>query len=88
MIDQTRVEGGVNLQTDTTVTGGYSNYLPIIRIPKNPSFPTLDRSAGYQLDFELQIHSEIQNNNDRAGFSVIAISDDSMGIAQGPRPTW
>ena len=82
---------GVNLTTDNTVSAGYSNYQPIIYFPslsitydfKNSGFPTLDRALGYSLSFELQINSETHVSNDRAGFSVILLGDDSLGIELG-----
>jgi hypothetical protein len=45
-----------------------------------PGFPSLDRTAGFQLDFTLQIEDESHRNNNRAGFSLIALSDDARGI--------
>jgi hypothetical protein len=43
-------------------------------------FPILDRSAGFQLDFTLRMDSESHANNNRAGFSLILLSDDAKGI--------
>lgn len=45
-----------------------------------PEFPILDRTAGFQLDFSLQIEHESHRNNNRAGFSLIVLSDDARGI--------
>ena len=54
----------------------------------NPNVPVLDRTSGFRLGFELEIRQEAHNarddNNDgkfdRAGFSVIAISEDLLGV--------
>jgi hypothetical protein len=46
-------------------------------------YGALDRSAGYTLRFTVQIVSESHSSNDRAGFSVIVLSDDLEGIELG-----
>jgi hypothetical protein len=76
---ETATAGGVNLVTSEAVSAGYSNYLPIIGY-KNAAFPTLDRAAGFTLEFELQLNSESHANNNRAGFSVILLDSDHLGI--------
>lgn len=43
----------------------------------------MDRAAGFSLLFELQVNSESHASNDRAGFSVILLSEDSFGIELG-----
>ena len=45
-----------------------------------PGFPILDRMAGFQVDFTLQIENESHRNNNRSGFSLIVLSDDARGI--------
>ena len=43
--------------------------------------PTLNRTAGFQLTFDLRVISENHgSNNDRAGFSLILLSEDLYGI--------
>jgi len=74
---------GVRLTTDNAVSAGYSNTVPIINAFKNPAFPTLDRNAGFRLSFELQVLAESHVSNDRAGFSVVLLADDSQGIELG-----
>jgi hypothetical protein len=50
----------------------------------NPaSVPALDRTSGYTLTFGVQVVSEAHTNNNRAGFSVIALSQDKLGIELG-----
>ena len=78
---------GVQLTTDAQVRGGYSNYLPSIPpftpLLKNDMFPVLERATGFSLEFQLQIASEAHTSDDRAGFSVIALSSDGLGIELG-----
>ena len=45
-----------------------------------PDFPILDRTAGFQLDFTLQVEQEAHNNNNRSGFSLILLSHDAKGL--------
>src|SRR6266487_6086398 len=47
------------------------------------SVPALDRTSGYTLTFSVQVVSEAHNNNNRAGFSIIALSQDKLGIELG-----
>ena len=78
------VTGGVRLVTDTAVSAGYSNYFPLVNTLKNSNFPVLDRSLGFSLSFELQVDSEAHSlSNDRAGFSVILLDKDNIGIELG-----
>jgi hypothetical protein len=43
--------------------------------------PTLNRAAGFQLTFDLRVISENHgSNNDRAGFSLILLSEDLYGV--------
>ena len=77
------------LVTDPTdISGVYGNYesclsvFPGSCIPNliNSSFPTLDRTLGYSVFFNLQINAETHNDANRAGFSVTVIGDDLIGI--------
>ena len=79
-VTETAIAGGVNLITSTGVSGGYSNYIPFVNVFKNSLFPDLDRSLGFELDLELQLLSENHNNNNRAGFSIILMASDKVGI--------
>ncbi len=80
---QSAIASGVNLNTDLAVSGGYSNYVPIVNSFKNPAFPILDRGQGFRLTFELELLSETHVSDDRAGFSVILLADDMLGIELG-----
>jgi hypothetical protein len=43
----------------------------------------LDHTAGYTLQFDLQVLSEAHANDNRAGFSIIVLSSDNKGIELG-----
>ncbi len=85
---QNLVAAGTRLVTDTNASpgnasAGYSNTLPILNTLVNAGFPTLDRTSGYSLFFEVQVNSEAHQNNNRGGFSVILLSQDLLGIELG-----
>lgn len=58
---------------------GFANSLPPLILPPL----TLDRAAGFTLQFDLRVDFESHASNDRAGFSVIVISSDLRGIELG-----
>jgi len=71
---------------------GYSSRLPLFDPTPHPGVPTLDRTIGYTISFDVRIASEGHNPNrdvngdgvaDRAGFSVIALSSDNVGVEIG-----
>ncbi|MEG5083409.1 DUF4347 domain-containing protein, partial [Microcoleus sp. AT8-B4] len=70
---------------------GYTNYLysppPLgtgTFTQLNPSFPALDRTNGYSVSFRVAVTTETSLSDDRAGFSIIAISSDGQnGIELG-----
>ncbi|HET6573667.1 MAG TPA: PEP-CTERM sorting domain-containing protein [Fimbriiglobus sp.] len=74
---------GARLTTDAAVSAGYSNYLPFPPVPKNASFPVLDRTAGFSLSWTVQVHQESHTSADRAGFSTILLASDRRGIELG-----
>lgn len=45
--------------------------------------PVLDRNTGFVLSFDLRLDAETHASGDRAGFSVIALSSDGLGIELG-----
>ena len=45
-----------------------------------PEFPQLDRAAGFQVNFIVQLELESHANNSRAGFSVLVLGEDARGI--------
>lgn len=77
------VTGGVNLVTDNAISAGYGNYIPVLNTLKNPAFPSLDRAAGFALQFRLRVDAEAHANNNRAGFSIILLANDLLGIELG-----
>jgi Domain of unknown function (DUF4347)/Bacterial Ig domain/RTX calcium-binding nonapeptide repeat (4 copies) len=75
---------GTNLNTtaNNSIYAGYSNYTASTLV--NSNFPTLNRTSGYSLSFNMGLVAESRTNSDRAGFSVIAISSDgTRGIELG-----
>lgn len=72
----------LNTSANISIYAGYSNYIASTLV--NSNFPTLDRSSGYSLSFNMGLLAESRTNSDRAGFSVIAISSDgTRGIELG-----
>jgi len=49
----------------------------------HPAMPILDRQQGVQVRFRVQIDEESHGSQDRAGFSLIALTDDVLGIELG-----
>ncbi|MBD2075529.1 hypothetical protein H6F86_16820 [Phormidium sp. FACHB-592] len=87
---ETFTSGGTRFVSDAVSYTGYSNYTANLSNPFNPSlnlvnsaFPTLDRNDGFRINFDVQINSESHNNDNRAGFSIVVISDDLQGIEIG-----
>jgi len=96
---------GVATQLDTTgddslgttgngIYAGYSNYDLSDQLINAGTFPSLDRTSGYLISFDLKVNDEANTDfgsdknldglPDRAGFSVIAISSDGQyGIELG-----
>src|SRR3954462_894820 len=74
--------GGVTTFSTTaanSIRAGYSTLNPITN-QVLPGMPTLDRAGGYTVQFDVKLDSESHASNDRAGFSLIALSSDSKGI--------
>lgn len=73
-------EQATQLQTTDPQYAGYSNFATSGSLV-NPNFPVLDRVVGYQIRFTMNLLAESHQNNDRAGFSVLAVSSDaSSGV--------
>jgi hypothetical protein len=68
----------------STIEAGYSNY-NILPTPSlvNSSFPALNPTTGFTVDLTMQLNSESHSNNNRAGFSLIALGSDGKGIEIG-----
>jgi len=70
---------GVNLNS----TAANSIYAGYTKNSLNSSFPPLDRTTGFSLSFNLQIISESRTNQNRAGFSIVAVTSDRKAIEIG-----
>jgi len=77
-IIQTYENGSTTLDTTTSGNSTYAGW--ISNATNTLGFPSLDRTAGFQLDFSIQVENESHTNNKRAGFSVIILSEDARGI--------
>lgn len=71
LVNMSPVVGGTSLQT----TASNSAYAGFFR-----SDNVLNRALGYTLDFNVRVDAETHANNNRSGFSVIALSSDLQGI--------
>ncbi|NJO80434.1 MAG: calcium-binding protein [Cyanobacteria bacterium RM1_2_2] len=73
---ETATSNGAILNTtlSNSIYAGYSNFNGAT--PVNFNFPILDNEAGYSISFNLQMLAESRTNQSRAGFSIIAISND------------
>lgn len=49
----------------------------------HPNMPVLDRQQGYSVRFDAAVLGESHVSADRAGFSIITLSDDNQGIELG-----
>lgn len=67
-----------------TTTAGRDTYAGWVATESStPGFPLLDRAAGFQVSFTIQLESESHRNDNRAGFSIIVLSEDTRGIELG-----
>ena len=73
--------GGVTTLDTTSANGISAGYFR--NYPADSGWPTLSRATGYTIKFSAQLVSESHANNNRAGFSVIALSSDLQGIEIG-----
>jgi hypothetical protein len=64
--------------SSNTIQAGYSNYAGSAHV--NPSFPTLDRNAGFVVTLDMRVLSESHANAARSGVSLLVLSDDLFGI--------
>ncbi len=81
---QTRVQQATNLNTLRQLTdhAGYFVRVPVLN--PHPKLPEeFSRERGYQIGFTIQLPTEQHVRPDRAGFSVIALSRDLLGIKLG-----
>ena len=81
----THVAGGGVTTLDTTPavtdSAGFFSEVPLLGTNKHPGLGALDRGGdGYTVRFDLRIAAESHSSNDRAGFAVIALSSDKVGL--------
>lgn len=74
----TYVDGVTVMDTSTAGRDTYAGW--VANGTSTPGFPLLDRTAGFQVNFILQLESESHSNNNRAGFSIIILGQDVRGI--------
>ena len=82
-VSKSLVASGTSLATNDSGRGGWSNTIPVLNVFKNNNFPSLDPSAGFSLDWSMQVISESHVSTDRAGTSVILLGADNKGIEIG-----
>ncbi|MEG4232199.1 DUF4347 domain-containing protein, partial [Microcoleus sp. Pol11C3] len=82
----------VSLPASNAGYAGYTNYkytppsppaTPATFTPVSATFPALNRTNGYSVSFNVAVTAENSGSNDRAGFSIIALSSDANGIELG-----
>jgi hypothetical protein len=77
-----RTTAGGTTTFDTTsanaIQAGYSNYFGTS--PANPAFPVLDRGDGFLVTLDMRVLSESHISNNRAGVSLIVLSNDLQGV--------
>jgi hypothetical protein len=67
-----------------TTTAGMSTYAGWVSTGASlAEFPLLSRAEGFEVNFTVQVEHESHANNNRAGFSVIILDDNAMGIELG-----
>jgi hypothetical protein len=77
--------GGTTLDTTAAngISAGFHDYDAGLSGVKNPGLPSLDRATGFQVTLDVRIDTETHSSLDRAGFSLIALSQDLRGIELG-----
>ena len=81
---QTRVKQATNLNTMRRLTDHAGYFARAKGFNPHPKIPDdFNREQGYQIGFTIQLPTEQHAREDRAGFSVIALSHDLQGIELG-----
>jgi hypothetical protein len=68
---------------DTTAAGSVTYAGWVATAAASPGFPILDRTAGFQVNFTVQVEDETHSSDHRAGFSFIILGQDGQGIELG-----
>ncbi len=74
----TYADGATALDTSPSGSEPFAGWISGPAI--TPEFPILDRTAGFRVNFTLQVEKETHTKNNRAGFSVILLDQDARGI--------
>jgi hypothetical protein len=77
-IVQTYENGSTILDTTKSGNSTYAGW--ISNATNTLGFPSLNRAAGFQLDFTLHVENESHTSDKRAGFSIIILREDARGI--------
>ena len=81
---QVLVDGAFNLNTGRNLADRAGYFIRFPQMETHPPAPEiLDRQRGYRIGFTLRILSERRAAPSQAGFSLIALSDDLLGIDLG-----
>jgi hypothetical protein len=86
--------GSSSITMDSTATStihsGFTYYNATGSALQNSQFPTLNPATGFHVDLTMKTISESHANNDRAGFSLIALDSAHQGveIAFWPDEVW
>ena len=71
-------DGATVMDTTTAGSDTYGGW--VATGAASPGFPILDRTAGFQVNFTIQVEHESHASNRRAGFSIIILDKDARGI--------
>src|SRR4051794_29513428 len=82
---ETQGSGKVTLNTaaNSNQAGWANNFFPLLNAPVNPNFPVLNSAQGFSLGFDVKVLSEAHDNNNRAGFSVLLLDSNHLGVELG-----
>lgn len=71
-------DGSTVLDTSISGTDTYAGW--VAGAATTDGFPVLDSTVGFQVNFTLQVESEIHESGNRSGFSVIILDNNAKGI--------
>lgn len=74
----TYVDGSTVMDTTTSGSETYAGW--VATRAGTPGFPSLNRTSGFQMNFTVHVENESHARDDRAGFSIIVLSEDAKGI--------
>lgn len=80
---QTWAGGATTLDTSSTngISAGY--FSDASGAYGSGAVPVLDRTVGFSVQFTAQVITETHSSNNRAGFSIIVLSSDKLGVELG-----